>query len=173
MLTISDATMYICLKIDGKHSITKDRLVKLLYLTDWICAVRLGRQATDITWSIDKTGPCFEDTRLEHEISKNANCLTFRSIDASVGMKPVVIIEYVGPKNVSFNVANHWALDIAIERLAKYTYDKFLNFIYSTYPFITGLMTINKKMSLVDMAKRYLKETESSPITYSSGRVEF
>ncbi|MEN9656209.1 MAG: hypothetical protein RL311_1160, partial [Bacteroidota bacterium] len=60
-LTDNDILVYFFKKYPNPNELSKARVVKMLYLSDWKSCIEYGQQITSIQWYFNHYGPYFED----------------------------------------------------------------------------------------------------------------
>lgn len=141
---------YVAAKYPYKNELSKARLTKLVYLSDWFSSLLDERQMTDIDWLFNHYGPYVDDV---YDIA---------STDSEFSITPEKTI-YGGDKFViSFN-GNQYSLELSdrekniidtiIEKTKTMYFNDFISYVYSTYP-----VSSNERyshMDLVSLAKEY------------------
>ena len=70
MNKLENIVAYFCLHYPHKNELSKARLTKLVYLTDWFSALTTDKQMTKIEWLFNHYGPYVNDIT---NIAKNNN----------------------------------------------------------------------------------------------------
>lgn len=146
---------YICRFAHAKNMVlSKARLVKLIYLIDWKCALINGHQMTEIEWLLNHYGPYVEE--IITMVDKYPHFK--KSVYINLYGERCEKIELVDQEDVT-KIELHLSkdqcelIDSVLSITADMGYTNFLRLIYSTYPVVKS----NKmeKLDLVNLAKEY------------------
>jgi hypothetical protein len=141
------ALKYILRMYPHKDELSKARLVKMLYLADWVYAVKTGRPFTGVAWTFNHYGPYVnifdEDAVRSSGIRLNRTKTVFGAdkelvfLDESASLDEAELSEDV-----------RFAIDSVIERTKNLYWEGFLKFIYKTFP-----VKSSTRYSLLDLEK--------------------
>lgn len=129
--SIEDVVEAICNQYPDPTELSSPRLTKLVFLVDWITAVRRGEQATSIGWVYNHYGPFVWDvmdavrrnpSRFEIEAPRPFATRRWEYVRCKHGASPSL------PPEVQL------AIKDAIRASAGLPWAKFLELVYSTYP---------------------------------------
>ena len=132
------------------EDLTKTRITKLVYLVDWKSALSRGKQVSDIEWYFDHYGPYVSDVL---DVADDDSTVKIRKTTSAYGGVKYV----VEPKNnntllpYDLDEEEKKLVDDVIEDTKNLTWNKFIDFVYATYP-------VRKKdkynsLNLVELAK--------------------
>lgn len=131
------------------EDLTKTRITKLIYLVDWYSALFTGKQATDIDWYFDHYGPYVSDVL---DVADEDSSVRVRKTSSAFGGVKYVV-EAKNPKqllNYEISEVEQKIIDKVIEDTKNLTWNKFIDFVYSTDP-IRKKEKYNR-LDLVDIA---------------------
>lgn len=153
MAELKDIIGYLCKNYPLQNELSKARLTKLVYLSDWKSVLEQGHQLSNIKWFFNHFGPYVEEvSQLAYE-DEDFNVIgTFNYYGS---MKEIISIKKPFEFN-SLNIKDIEILDHVIENTNSLNWDDFIQLVYSTYPIL-----INSKYSELDLsyaAKRYKDE---------------
>jgi hypothetical protein len=129
-----------------KHSkgISVSRLSKTVYLTDWLAALKLDRQLTNITWDIRFSGPFARE--IESILTGDGD------FQIQGGKNYVTAIPY-DDMPVELTPSELRVLDKVLRDTVQLNWNDFLNYVYDTYP--VKIQRRTNIIDLVDVAKEY------------------
>lgn len=152
MAALADVMEYILRQYPHKNELSNARLTKLIYLADWVSAIRRGKQVTAIEWYFDNYGPFVwkildtakDNSRFSVEYSNNY-----------FGSPKAVIRCDDAPAHTENELSDEEreCVDFAIEQTKDLGWDSFIRLVYSTHPVITSERY--NKLDLVGKAKEY------------------
>ena len=134
------------------NSLSNARLTKLIYLSDWLEAIKFGHQVSNIKWYFNDYGPYvwdILDTARNHP-----------NIFEVLSVKNMNIIRLKGSDNSnSLTEEESQALDYVINQTKDLAFEDFIQLVYSTYP----IQVSNRYnyMDVVSLSRQYLKSKES------------
>lgn len=141
------------------NELSKTRITKMVYLADWISALKEGKQITDIKWYFDHYGPYVSDV---YEAAQNDSHLHVRQTVSAYG-SPKEVIALSDGKHKSFleilglseelSKDEKEILDKVITETETLTWDSFIKLVYSTYPISSQHRY--SSLNLVELAKEY------------------
>lgn len=141
---------YIAMRYPYKNELSKARLTKLVYLSDWFSALLDDKQMTEIEWVFSHYGPYVDDVA----------DIASRDSDFSITPEKTVyggdkyVISYVG-KNIDYKLSDREKeiINAVIDKTKVMYFNDFINYVYSTYP-----VSSNERyshMDLVSLAREY------------------
>jgi hypothetical protein len=147
---LHDVMAYLCAKYPYADDLSKARLTKLVYLSDWRMAIEHGRQITSISWLYNHYGPYVHDVErlaLESPDFKiHGDVNMFGSPKETIG-----VVEGVSWPSLSED--EQTVLDFVIAQTWSLSFADFLNLVYSTYPVVKSKQYAH--LDLVTIARRY------------------
>ncbi|WP_437561129.1 Panacea domain-containing protein [Sorangium sp. So ce542] len=153
MASIKDAMAYLCQCYPYKSELSKARVNKMLYLSDWRSAITRGTQITDINWKYNWHGPYVDEVWS----TAQANPGLFQLTDSQniFGSKKQLISaagEYACP---SLSKEDRDIINFVILHTKSKNWDEFIKLVYSTYPIVT--QPRGSYLNLVDLARNYAR----------------
>jgi len=152
MSKILDLIRYILEKYKYKDDLSKARLNKIIYLIDWVSAIRRDRQITPIRWYYNYYGPYVKD--IEKAIQEDDRFEIKKGLNYYGNEKNVIFLK----KDEAFNDLKEEEkeiVDFVIENTQNLNWSDFMNLVYSTYPIVKAEKFSN--LDLVELAKEYKK----------------
>jgi len=150
---------YFCINYPHKGELSKARLTKLVYLTDWYSALVDDKKLTNINWIFNHYGPYVDD------VVNNANKsegFTISKEQTAYGTDKYLIGFKGDFDESSLSSRERQILDAVIEKTKSLYFNDFINYVYSTYP-ITSKKRYSE-LDLVGLAKSY-KSKQTTTIT--------
>lgn len=133
MATLKDVVGYICQAYPYKEELSKARLTKLVYLSDWKMSITHGCQISPTKWYFHHFGPYVYD--IEQLARSDVDFEIKQTSNAFGSLKEVIKINK--PVQAALTPAERSAIDFAIEKTRSLGWDEFIKLIYSTYPIVT------------------------------------
>jgi hypothetical protein len=133
MASLKDIVSYICYNYPHKDDLSKARLTKLVYLSDWKMSIDQGRQISPTKWYFNHFGPYVYDIE---ELARCDGDFDLEQTSNSFGSLKE-IIRFKGHFHAFLLPAERAAIDFAIEKTRSLGWDAFIKLIYSTYPIVT------------------------------------
>jgi len=131
MSELETIVAYLTVKYPNKSQLSKARLTKLVYLADWFSALTSNKQMTDIKWVFNHYGPYVDDivnvARESHDFSIKHTLTHFG------GDKYLVSYNSTEDK-ITLDDNKKTILDFVINKTKDMYFDKFIDYVYSTYP---------------------------------------
>ena len=124
-----------------KQEITRDRLVKLTYLSDWRSAIINKKQITNIKWYINNYGPYIENMYgilKEKSFDINDSIEERKKFDGEIATEIMTVVDFIINKTKELNN------------------NDFTTLVFSTFPLATS--TKYSYVDLVEKAKQYLSD---------------
>lgn len=142
---------YICLNYPNKEDLSNARLNKIIYLADWRNVLRRGHQVSNINWKFNHYGPFVFD--IIDEVNSHENIFEVKCISNNFGA-PKQIISLRGELNqVDPNIEDSDSIDFIIEKTRDMGFNKFIQYVYSTYPVLSSQHGDN--LDLIEKAEEY------------------
>jgi hypothetical protein len=150
MTKIEQIALLVYNSYPNPYELSKARLVKIIYLSDWKFALEHGRQITDIKWYYNHYGP-FVKSIIE-EIRQSPYFETIKLTNSYGGEK-----EIFKPKDAFIEITLLEEEISVIQSIAKlssqYFFDDFIRLVYSTYQVVVSEKY--QYLDLVSLAKEY------------------
>jgi len=146
MASIKDILIYLIKHYPHKKELSNARLTKMIYLADWLSAIRKNRQLTNINWYYDNYGPFVWD--VFDCVKDNADIFNVQyTTNVYGGEKRLINLKKDVPDNLSNEEKR--ILDEVIENTKSLYWTDFIKLIYSTYPILTS-----EKYSYLDLVNK-------------------
>ena len=153
MASLKDILIYLIKQYPHKDELSNARLTKMIYLADWLSAIRKDSQLTNIKWYYDNYGPfvwdvfdCVEDNADIFSVEYTTNMYG--------GEKRLINLKKDVPNNLSNEEKR--ILDEVIDNTKSLYWTDFIKLIYSTYPILTS-----EKYSYLDLVNKAKEWRES------------
>lgn len=154
MSKLNNVIRYLTSKYPHKHELSKTRLTKMVYLSDWYYTQKYNKQITNIEWYFDHYGPYVTDV---YETALDDKYLSIEKGFSLYGAPKTTIKindDYVTAK-IKLNKKEIEVLDAVIEDTKDLYWQDFIEKIYSTYPIREGQRYSN--LNLVELAEENRK----------------
>jgi len=132
MSKIEDVTAYICKKYPHKQELSKARVTKLVYLSDWKSVQNGNEQLTDIEWYFHNYGPYVDDV-IEH-VSEDPRFKIVSTNNMYGDYKTLLILKDGAKYKKGLSSNETKIIDDVIEETRDLYWDSFIQHVYSTYP---------------------------------------
>ena len=150
-----DTVRYFLKNYPHKNELSKGRLNKLIYLSDWKSSIDNEQQITPINWLFNHYGPYVDDIetiigfddRIDIKIEKN-----YYGNDKHL-VQLLNDSDFIEPNKNEKEV-----LDFVISVTKNLNWNEFINAVYSTYPI--KISDRGTYLNLVELAKEYEKIKE-------------
>lgn len=155
MSEMRNIVAYICAKYPHKNELSKARLTKLVYLSDWRSALVSGETVTSINWKFNHYGPYVDDVM---DVVRSDKSFTVRG-EVNMFGSPKETIYYNGSEP-EVDGDDKKIIDFVISKTKNLTWDGFIKLVYSTYPVL-----VSEKQTYLDLsaiAARYKSERAGS-----------
>lgn len=133
MATLRDAMAYVCSQYPGSD-LSKAKLAKILYLSDWKAALAGRPQITPIEWKFNHYGPYVTDVV---DTARDAEGFELVHDWTAFGNRRT-IVKYNGGMPLNMGEDERETIDEIIRRVAPLSFDAFLKLVYSTYPVVVS-----------------------------------
>ena len=144
-------------KYPHKEHLANARITKMVYLADWYSVNVFGKQVSEISWYFDNYGPFVTDViKMAQE---NTKVFSVTEENNYFGATKRVI------KNIStyspiLSESEIKSLDKVIEITKNKTWERFITFVYSTYPI--GVAERYTNLDLMALSVEYQKRKRES-----------
>lgn len=151
MVKLKYILRYFALNYPYKDELSKTRLTKMVYLSDWISAKKNSKQITTINWFFDHYGPYVTD--VYDEARKDKKLEIVRDFNAFGTPKETIYLkEGINELNLNkISFSDKEILDEVINSTKYLNWSEFIDYVYNTYP-IQRKVKYNA-LNLVDLAR--------------------
>lgn len=153
MKKLQKIVAYFCLEYPHKSELTKARLTKMVYLSDWFSSLLDGEQLTNIEWVFNHYGPYVDDV-----VNSTRSALGFKieSTSNAYGAEKS-IISYSGAENdIDLSKREKDILNAVIDKTKSMYFNDFIDYVYSTFP-----IKSNERYSILDLPELARQYKES------------
>ncbi len=151
MNELLDIIYYICLNYPNQEDLSNARLNKIIYLADWRNVLKRGHQVSQINWIFNHYGPFVSD--IINEVSAHENIFEVRYVPNDFG-HPKQIISLRNDTNLGNpNIIDNDSIDFIIEKTKDMGFNKFIQYVYSTYPVLSSQH--GESLNLIEKAEQY------------------
>lgn len=136
MAALQDIVAYLLSEYPHKYELSNARVTKMVYLADWKSAIDSEHQMSEIQWYFDNFGPFVRDI-----LAVVQSCPElFRVVETQNAFgEPKRVFQLVQPSYSANLTANErQTLDHVIDATKDLSWDKFIKFVYSTYPVLSS-----------------------------------
>ncbi|MBI1364144.1 MAG: DUF4065 domain-containing protein [Proteobacteria bacterium] len=155
MSLLIDFIAYIYDKYTRKEALSDARMVKTIYLADWLSAVETGKQLTDIRWKFDNYGPYVKDVVEAISGSDSFEIVETKNFYGAP-KKQVERLPNVGNTHVRLKKHERETLDKVLEETQHMYFRQFIDHVYGTYPVLS--QPKGSYLDLVELAKKQQRE---------------
>ncbi len=159
MANLGEILVYLFWKYPNPNELSKARVVKMIYLSDWRSAIISGKQITSINWIYNHYGPYVNDIidyiRQDNRFEITSTTNYWGEFKEVISLKKQNI-------SVSLNKETTDILDFVIEGTSKLYWNDFIKLVYSTYPIKNSVKYT--ELNLVDLADEYKKNTTPNKV---------
>jgi hypothetical protein len=150
MEKIIDILIYLYRNYPNSNELSFSRVMKLVYLIEWKFAITKFEKLTDITWTLTKYGPYYNNLIKIFEESSNFEFKT--KIDDKNNQQ--IIIKYLKvDKDLSLKDETKIVIDFAIQHCKDLSWVELTNIVNSTYGIINSNQ--NEIIDITYLAKKY------------------
>lgn len=122
---------YLCTHYPHKQELSKARLTKLVYLSDWFSALIEDKTMTDIDWVFNHYGPYVDKIT---DIARASDKFKINYTQTQFGGDKY-LISYIGEsEDIEIEEDDKAILDFVINKTKGMYFDQFIDYVYSTYP---------------------------------------
>ncbi|AGR76483.1 conserved hypothetical protein (DUF4065 domain) [Aliarcobacter butzleri 7h1h] len=150
MNKIENIMAYLCKYYPYKKELSKARLTKLVYLSDWFSAVINQKQITNIKWIFNHFGPYVDDVT---NTAINSNYFRILNTTTKYGDEKSIICFDGIEDDIDISEKDKQILDFVISKTKNMYFDEFITYVYSTYP-VTSKKRYSE-LNLEELAKEY------------------
>ncbi|WP_316318656.1 Panacea domain-containing protein [Clavibacter michiganensis] len=150
MGSVKDVMGYICDKYPHKSELSKARLTKMIYLSDWRMVLQGGRQVTNLKWQFNHYGPYLDDVKVIAASDDHFEVIETTNI---YGSKKEVISLSRPVWDLALSPDERHAIDHVIDKTQSMYYQEFMKLVYSTFPIAT--QPRYEELDLVSLANQY------------------
>lgn len=144
---------YLVKNYPHKNELSKARLTKMVYLSDWKFSVDNNKQITHLNWFFDNYGPFVWD--VIDTINESPDLFDVEDIKNYYGADKSLIILKNQNYQPKIDDTEKKVLDFVIESTRKLCWNDFISLVYSTYPILTSKRYT--PLDLPALAKEYRK----------------
>lgn len=148
---------YIATKYPHKNELSKARLTKLVYLSDWFSSLLDEKQMTDIDWLFNHYGPYVDDV---YDIASKDSDFSIKPEKTIYGGDKFVISFNGNLNSTELTDREKAIIDTIIEKTKTMYFNDFITYVYATYP-----VSSNERyshMDLVTLAKEYKSQKRTA-----------
>lgn len=153
MNKLQQIVAYFCINYPHKEELSKARLTKLVYLSDWFSALLDKKQLTEIEWVFNHYGPYVDDVV---ESVRSSQGFTVSDSRTMYGSHKYLISCSLENDVLTLSDREKAILDTVIEKTKSLYFNSFIDYVYSTYPVKTKERY--SSLDLVKLADKYLAE---------------
>ena len=134
MRKIQDVVHYLIKTYPHKQELSKARLTKMVYLADWLSAIRAENQITSIEWIFHNHGPYVDD--VVNSVRTDDHLRVVETTNAYGNKKELIVVakEFPLPE---LSPDEKQILDHVVQTCAPLYWNEFMRLVYSTYPVMT------------------------------------
>jgi hypothetical protein len=155
MVELADVAAYLCHAYGHKGELSESRLIKLLYLADWLSALKHRRQLTGIEWAFNHYGPSVDGV-LDSIRSDDRFRIT-KTVDGQGNEEETV--RFVSQSVPAFVGDDQLVMDYVVQKAKTKPWDELMRLVYSTYPVLTQRR--NKTLDLPALAEEYERQMQA------------
>lgn len=149
MNKLKDIVAYIYENYPYKNELSKSRLVKLVYLSDWFGAVIFNEPLTEIDWVFNHYGPYVDEVI---DSIQNDPCFSISTTQNDYGANKY-LIRYFGGRKINLKLNEKKIIDAVITKTKGMYYGEFIDYVYSTYP--VQVSNRYSQLNLLQLAQEY------------------
>jgi hypothetical protein len=150
MAKIKDVTAYICAMYPHKHELSKTRVTKLVYLSDWKSAQKNEKQLTKIKWYFHNFGP-YVDAVID-SAKKDSRFEIISTLNLYGDAKVLFSIRDGENYKHGLSDSEMALIDEVILETNKLYWDSFIKHVYETFPI--RVTNRHKNLNLIALAKQ-------------------
>lgn len=145
MNKLKEVIRYLLINSSQPSKLTKTKVTKLVYLSDWISSVKRNKQITEIKWYFDHYGPYVSDIYFMAE--KDSKIEIESGYNAFGNPKETLVCKIKKEKfKPKLNIEEQEILNKVLETTDDMNWREFIDFVYNTKP-----IKISKKYSTLDL----------------------
>ena len=158
MSRLKDIIQSICIKYPHKTELSKARLTKLVYLSDWFASLVKDEPLTEVKWLFNHHGPYVDD--IYEAISKDENFKIVETTNYYGSKKHLIMYSSNNQEKSTLDSFEQKILDNVIEKTKTMYFSDFIDYVYSTYPVASSERY--SKLDLKKLAKQYKSEKKKN-----------
>lgn len=152
----ASALAYILNNYPHPADLSKARVLKMLYLADWVMAARHGHTITDIDWYFNHYGPYMRDIE---DAVRSSSLFKWRSgVNMYGSPKETLTLRHSGQPKIDLDPSERQVIDRVIDRTQTLNFSEFLSLVYRTYPVKNSDKYTD--LDLVALAKKFQQKKE-------------
>lgn len=157
MNKLQNIIAFICANYPHKSELTKARVTKLVYLSDWFSALLDKKQLTEIEWVFNHYGPYVDDVV---DAAHSAFGFKIEHQNTMYGTSKYVLSYNGDEESIKLEERDKEILNAVMEKTKTMYFNQFVDYVYSTYPVKTKerYSTFN----LVKLAEDYTRKEAAS-----------
>lgn len=152
---LKDVIKYFYINYPQKGELSKARLVKMIYLSDWKSCLLYEKQITNIHWFFNNYGPYVSE--IINEIRTDSE-FEIKRVSNMYGESKELVFLKNGFSQPSISNSTKSILDFVIEKTYLLNWTNFISLVYSTYPVVKQHRY--SYFNLVELAKEYLTQQD-------------
>ena len=129
---LHDLMLYICQKYPHKKELSKARMTKLIYLSDWKMSQNNGQTITRINWIFNHYGPYVDDVVNTAIVSQHLSVNRTATVYGS--LKEVIVLEEENTYQPLLSHEEKVVIDEVIKETQDLYFSDFIDYVYDTYP---------------------------------------
>ena len=153
MDTLKDVIKYLYINYPKKGELSKARLVKMIYLSDWKSCLLYNKQITSIKWFFHNFGPYVSEVI---ESIRTDNEFDIQKVSNMYGETKELVFLKEGYSLPSISEKTKGILDFVIEKTFRLNWTSFISLVYSTYPVVK--QNRYTYFNLEELAKEYMSK---------------
>lgn len=154
MSLLKDLMAGIFLAYEKQSDLSVSRFTKLVFLCDWVSAVKTGEPITDVKWFFNHFGPYVDDVVdvLDEDFEITEGKTVFGNTKRTIKYKGdhVILSEHVKE-----------TIDFVLSKTSHLNYTSFIKMVYAQYPVRTSVKY--SKLDLVSLAAAYTQQKAQKP----------
>ncbi|DAA81355.1 MAG TPA: hypothetical protein DCS44_00715 [Cyanobacteria bacterium UBA10660] len=151
MNELLDIIYYVCLNYPNKEDLSNARLNKIIYLADWRNVLRRGHQVSNINWIFNHYGPFVFD--IINEVYAHENTFEVKYVPNDFGKPKQIISLRKSLNDITPSIKDKDSIDFIIEKTKDMGFNKFIQYVYSTYPVLSSQH--GESLNLIKKAEEY------------------
>lgn len=131
MNKLQNIIAFICANYPHKSELTKARVTKLVYLSDWFSALLDKKQLTEIEWVFNHYGPYVDDVV---DAAHSAFGFKIEHQNTMYGTSKYVLSYNGDEESIKLEERDKEILNAVMEKTKAMYFNQFVDYVYSTYP---------------------------------------
>lgn len=155
MNTLDDIVGYICKNFPHQEELSKGRLTKLIFLSDWLMCLTLQRQISSINWYVNQYGPFTED--IDTLLQSNPLFILKETDNYYGGNRKFFFLKDANEYQDHLSEDDRKIILNVINKTQDLSWDRFRKIILNSYP-LSNTTNINyEPINLLSLANTYRK----------------